>query len=337
MTWTCPRDMAESSIPRCGWRAHGQEEQLPPDCVVLDIRPEGYYSEPESICSLSSARGECGDEEEAQLSDSDLPGRSEAAAVTPLRKGEAFGHLCSSQVPPPLPSELPWEEPVPGSQKELEFEIVLERCGAGEGRELGVDVMHHEQTLLISMIHAGLLQAWNRAHPDRYTQPGDQIVEVNGLRGSSDFLVDTIRSEMSLHVRIRRLLEFSVSVRKAGRLGLDVAQHGRSLRILHISLGPFQDWNEEMGIDRHVRVSDHVVEANGVRGTASELLAAIRGSEERVELVLRRGGSHKRIRLAAAALAYSKATSAPPTVEAAEDEEVCSPPKDGCFAIDIGE
>lgn len=363
----------------------------------------------EAQAEATHERCEYGDEKESRLKDSVSVVGPRASEVTPPTEGDLGRHKHSGQLSPQLPNassalheaevgnstgregsqngpsikrgqdsaggptaneQHACEEPAPGDEKEVEFEIAIER---GEGQQLGVDVVHQDWTLVIGRVNAGLVAVWNRAHPDRCVRPGDLIVDVNGVRGTSERLTDTIRREVSLRVRIRRLLEFSVLVRKAGRLGIDVASHERSLRVLNIGAGPFHQWNARVGMDRQIRVGDHVVEANSRRGTAAELLTTIRGSEEFVEIVLRRSGSSCEQRSSgAAALTFPKAAPAPSTRQAAEatapptreafktrpapyvrhaskatlapsmwqaveDEDIYLPPKGGHVVIDIRE
>lgn len=163
-----------------------------------------------------------------------------------------------------------------GRSRTRDFEVKVDK----DGEELGLDVLHEDnETLLISRIKDGPLQSWNASHPDFAVQQGDRIVEVNGKRGSSELLIDTIRGERALQLTVRRLLEFIVVVQRPStgntRLGLDVMQFDRSLRIEQVGDGPFRCWNDRAGLDRQVRASDFIVEVNGVRGTSTELLQAI--------------------------------------------------------------
>lgn len=87
---------------------------------------------------------------------------------------------------------------------------------------------------------------------------------------------------------IRRLLQFNVAIhRQQGmRLGLEVAQERRHLRILAIGEGPFQTWNAGVAFDLQVQSTDCIVEANGVRGTSAQLLEQMQGGGPLLDLVL---------------------------------------------------
>jgi len=181
-----------------------------------------------------------------------------------------------------------------GRNRTRDFEVKVDK----DGEELGLDVLHEDnETLLISRIKDGPLLSWNTSHPDCCVQQGDRIVEVNGKRGSSELLIATIRGERALQLTVRRLLEFVVVVQRPtngnARLGLDVMQYERSLRIEQVGDGPFRCWNDRAGLDRQVRASDFIVEVNGVRGTSNELLQAIHNDTcLQLQLLLCRGHGH---------------------------------------------
>lgn len=169
-----------------------------------------------------------------------------------------------------------------------EFEVEVRK----DGEELGVDVLQQgTDTLLVNKVKCGPLMTWNINNPELCVRPGDRFVAANGVEGSAEKLIAVIKVDEVLRLRVRRLLEFSVSLLKNGRLGIDVSQDVYGLRILSVGPGPFQDWNSESGIDHQVRPGDYIVEVNGVRGGHPELLAAIQRIESRLDLVLARGGS----------------------------------------------
>jgi len=178
-----------------------------------------------------------------------------------------------------------------GRNRTRDFEVKVDK----DGEELGLDVLHEDnETLLVSRVRDGPLQSWNASHSDCCVQQGDRIVEVNGKRGSSELLIDTIRGERALQLKVRRLLEFIVVVQRPingnTRLGLHVMQFGRYLRIEQVADGPFRCYNDRVGLDRQVRASDFIVEVNGVRGTSAELLQAIHNDTcLRLQLLLSRG------------------------------------------------
>eukprot|EP00440_Ansanella_granifera_P027593 gb/GFBE01029976.1/.p1 GENE.gb/GFBE01029976.1/~~gb/GFBE01029976.1/.p1 ORF type:complete len:301 (+),score=36.83 gb/GFBE01029976.1/:1-903(+) len=169
----------------------------------------------------------------------------------------------------------------------LEWQVALSK----DGQELGIDVLQHEKdNLRVTKIKAGLIQMWNRQNRDQAVRPGDRIYAVNGETGNADWIISAIRSssnEVVLGVRRLLWLRLEIVREPAGTLGIDVASHSRHLQVLKIRSGPLLDYNNEADCDRQVRANDHIVEVNGVRGTAEDLLKAIRTAGTRLNFLLR--------------------------------------------------
>jgi hypothetical protein len=170
----------------------------------------------------------------------------------------------------------------------FDFTVEVEK----EGDKLGLDVVAQDRrTLLINHVKSGPVLLWNRAHPELEVQHGDRILEVNGNADSSDRLIALIKSERSLKLLIRRLMEFRVTVHRSareGRLGIDILQESSALRIRHVGEGPFVRWNAGVAFDLQVRANDRIIEANGIRGSAACLLEEIHVSGPQLDLVLAR-------------------------------------------------
>jgi len=82
------------------------------------------------------------------------------------------------------------------------YTITLENRG---GETLGICAdQGDEKTLQVVSISAGLIQQWNTEHPNLEVQQGDRIVDVNGVRGSSQDLVEECQKVQCLQMRLRR-------------------------------------------------------------------------------------------------------------------------------------
>mmetsp|Transcript_66468 Transcript_66468/g.188703 ORF Transcript_66468/g.188703 Transcript_66468/m.188703 type:complete len:147 (+) Transcript_66468:78-518(+) len=114
--------------------------------------------------------------------------------------------------PPPGAGSLPFEgttDPAAttlGSSKSSgrkdEYCIALDKT---QGQRLGIDVDHQDgSTLLIEYINGGLVEAWNRDHPDRAVRQGDRIVEVNNIHDDVVQMVESCKQHTVLHMRVRR-------------------------------------------------------------------------------------------------------------------------------------
>jgi len=75
------------------------------------------------------------------------------------------------------------------------------------GVELGVQCELLETSIMVREIHGGLIEAWNKAHPEEMVGAGDQIVEVNGKQGDSRLLVEELKKPQALMVVLARAVE----------------------------------------------------------------------------------------------------------------------------------
>lgn len=73
-----------------------------------------------------------------------------------------------------------------------EFQINVSKSEGG----MGIDVTHSKKgrALLVEGVHAGPVQRWNAAHPDRKVQVADRIVAVNKVRGSPTELKNALKT-----------------------------------------------------------------------------------------------------------------------------------------------
>lgn len=168
-----------------------------------------------------------------------------------------------------------------------EFEVHIIK----ESDELGLDVAQEDDdSLLVKKLRDGPVSVWNLTHQGQEIQPGDRIYRVNGTTGTCDTLVSTIRGSKSLVMGIRRTCLLRVSIQKTadGRLGVDISQHSKCLRVLRIRSGPFSKWNQQNPFDQQVWASDEIVEVNGIHGTSADLLEAIKKSGDQINFVIKR-------------------------------------------------
>jgi len=62
-----------------------------------------------------------------------------------------------------------------------EFTVVVRRTE--QNRKLGVNIRQTAKRLTVLSVGHGLIYQWNQGNPDNRVEPGDVLVEVNGLRG----------------------------------------------------------------------------------------------------------------------------------------------------------
>mmetsp|Transcript_67681 Transcript_67681/g.195984 ORF Transcript_67681/g.195984 Transcript_67681/m.195984 type:complete len:181 (+) Transcript_67681:68-610(+) len=71
---------------------------------------------------------------------------------------------------------------------------------------LGLDVEDspYAEAMRIAGVRGGAAQEWNSANPKQELRPGDEVVEVNGVRGTAGELLDRCRSDAVVEMVILR-------------------------------------------------------------------------------------------------------------------------------------
>lgn len=164
-----------------------------------------------------------------------------------------------------------------------EFFITVDRS---EGRNLGIEVEHYTDRVLIVMsIAEGLIQDWNSGNPDQHVEDQDLIVGANDVTGNVERILSECKKNELLKLALRRPafkakrkitvdVEYRITLDKTqgARLGIDVNhEDGKELSIESIEEGLVEMWNKEHP-DKEVLPEDRIIEVNGVRGEVSLLL-----------------------------------------------------------------
>lgn len=83
-----------------------------------------------------------------------------------------------------------------------DIEVTLDRSF---GEKLGIDIDHQNGvTLYVEAVTGGLMAGWNYANPGHEVEAGDQIVEVNGIRGDAWRLLNECEQHQLLQIRVER-------------------------------------------------------------------------------------------------------------------------------------
>lgn len=140
--------------------------------------------------------------------------------------------------------------------------------------------------LMVDLVRSeGAIAAHNKQmvdDPDKQVRTLDVLVEVNGRRGNPDELVFLVQRSLlagCMHRLVfHRPAEFAVSVdASCGRLGLEfdlIEQSTPGLVVRKVLTGAVQEHNK-LNADCQVLVNDRIVEVDGHRGSALELLARL--------------------------------------------------------------
>lgn len=88
-----------------------------------------------------------------------------------------------------------------------QFNVFVTRTA--EQRSLGIDINHADgESLVVEMVHSGLIQDWNKKHKDSGFESvvlvGDRIVQVNGERGDAEQLIRKIRQNHEFDFLVER-------------------------------------------------------------------------------------------------------------------------------------
>ncbi|KAF4738201.1 hypothetical protein FOZ63_011587 [Perkinsus olseni] len=95
--------------------------------------------------------------------------------------------------------------PLPGveSRGKKMWIVTIEKGGS----RLGIDVDHNDPSyLLVEGVTGGVVGAYNGDHPAEALQPGDHIVEVNGVRGDSLGMITRCKADDRLTMSVEREL-----------------------------------------------------------------------------------------------------------------------------------
>jgi hypothetical protein len=150
----------------------------------------------------------------------------------------------------------------------------------GDDACLGLDVDNTDgPSLLVDAVQEGLVKDWNAAHPECEVRPRDRIVDVNGVAGDANIIIEELSVSPSLSITIRRPVEYSVSITKPTEnqfLGLELSYcaGGATLLVMQVNEGLVRSWNDAHP-DLVVVKGDRVVEVNGLAGNSRELFDAL--------------------------------------------------------------
>lgn len=99
-----------------------------------------------------------------------------------------------------------------------EFLIILDKTSGQEGLKLGIDIIPEGSTAWVEGMHAqGHVPRWNLDNPALAVRVYDHIVQVNGVRGDAQRLVDELKSSDVLEIILSRPLAVKNGGKAQGR------------------------------------------------------------------------------------------------------------------------
>jgi len=87
---------------------------------------------------------------------------------------------------------------------QLEFIFVAD---VRNGASIGLHVMGHKENgsvVIAGVLTEGLARDWNEANPKTPVRVGDSILAVNGVKGSSERILQQLRQNIELRLHIKR-------------------------------------------------------------------------------------------------------------------------------------
>jgi len=142
--------------------------------------------------------------------------------------------------------------------------------------------------IVVVEVMPGPIMEWNHANPNLAVRPRDRIIEVNGVSGESNALVQALKNKQRLAMVVHPPQEFCVTLKKYGetKVGLEVDRSdGLTLQVRSVKPGGLVErWNQA-NPSQAITAYHAVLEVNGVRGDTETMLHAI-FFEDEVDMIL---------------------------------------------------
>jgi len=155
------------------------------------------------------------------------------------------------------------------------------------GERLGalLDVLDMKTLRVSELRRQGRLRTYNAtAKEHKKVLPGHFIVEVNGVGGKAEAMVDEMRRTKVWRMKVARTQEFTVSFEKTGSLCLDLQFEKDSDCIVVRKVGDVgvvKAYNDSLTPSKpRVKAGDRIVHVNDAAGPAKTLLESIRGNTD---------------------------------------------------------
>lgn len=120
-----------------------------------------------------------------------------------------------------------------GEKRPREFQVFLRRA---EGISLGtiVSVSSQGGMLTVKSVLEGRMQQWNLSHPGAKVKKGDHIIQVNGISGNAEALLQEFQKDVALELTVRT----REHKRSSGGRNTDSQDMSSSLTLLGRALPP---------------------------------------------------------------------------------------------------
>lgn len=165
-----------------------------------------------------------------------------------------------------------------------EFLVSLSR--EEDRREIGLRMdASNPRCVTVKLVGDGPVCIWNKLNPERAVRPGDSFVEVNGCR-SADDIVKALYKDETLDIRVVRVHEFTIALKKIKCLGFWLQKDKMVISDI-VDKGALEAYNESCLPGRMVVPGDEIVEVNERRGSHEDLLRELVQAQGQVSLRIR--------------------------------------------------
>eukprot|EP00406_Dinophysis_acuminata_P057801 CAMPEP_0179270408 /NCGR_PEP_ID=MMETSP0797-20121207/31453_1 /TAXON_ID=47934 /ORGANISM="Dinophysis acuminata, Strain DAEP01" /LENGTH=149 /DNA_ID=CAMNT_0020978745 /DNA_START=163 /DNA_END=612 /DNA_ORIENTATION=+ len=123
-------------------------------------------------------------------------------SVQPVAPQEEVVRSSPTYPEAPEQKETPAAAPPEERAAQSEFTITIKKTAA-ESR-LGVDVdLTDGIALQIDKVNDGLINDWNKEHPDKQVKPNDRVISVNGAHSNALTMTDVVKRDEVLEMVIK--------------------------------------------------------------------------------------------------------------------------------------
>lgn len=142
-------------------------------------------------------------------------------------------------------------------------------------QKVGVESVNFPRShCLVSIIPGGLLEKWNRENPGSEVQPGDHIVDVNGVGGDPRLIKKEWTSQSKVHIQFisAEVIELNIEKPENSYLGIKSRPSTKVHQITSITKGGLVDeWNLKNSENTPIQVGDYIVEVNRMQGDSEAI------------------------------------------------------------------
>lgn len=205
-----------------------------------------------------------------------------AEPALPVEKPPELAPPAKIEKPPaPPPLSLP--------TKPVEFSLQVNR-EPGEVFGLSFDGMDDVEAVVIEVKEGGVIDLHNKkANVDRQVKDGDCLLEVNGVRGTLEELIDEMVRGSALDIKFRRPSVWDIKVDGSDCLGLSLGhkESSTALFIGGIGKGAITTWNKA-NPHAEVRKGDRIISCNNRNGYAFAMIEDIQSEKGPLTLKIAR-------------------------------------------------